>query len=264
MFSVDRPGRDIFQTIPDKNRRKGSNAPLGRQKGIISCLTFNSVYSTVFCSGTYGDTTIALYDESSPPSQQLLQILYHSKGGADRPGVSQVRVWCGVCGGGVRACAGAAALLRACAYLLVQVMFSRCGQYIFAGYRKESKIVCWDIRGSPGIPVFTLSRQNTTLTNQRMQFDLDNSGKFLVTGTQNGHVLIYDVAATNSENATQTTDYTAIAAPVEDGSRLVSSWQAHYGKLSFYSLLFLIIILVQICFNSIILLTLSCSCRLCQ
>jgi len=77
-------------------------------------------------------------------------------------------------------------------YGVTQVQFSPDGRYLFAGGRKSNSITCWDIRNTGQI-LYDLSR--VANTNQRISFDIHYSGSYLATGSQDGHVLIYDVSS---------------------------------------------------------------------
>lgn len=92
--------------------------------------------------------------------------------------------------------------------------FSLDGSLLFSASRVANTISCWDIR-STGNVLYELPRPGRT--NQRIHFDLDPSGRVLVTGDQNGQLLFYDVA-TGYEDS-------------ENSSRLLHSFQAHNGKL---------------------------------
>ncbi|XP_015684771.1 telomerase Cajal body protein 1, partial [Protobothrops mucrosquamatus] len=67
--------------------------------------------------------------------------------------------------------------------------FSPDGLYLFTGGRKDAEILCWDLR-QPDEVVFSLSR--TVGTNQRLYFDLDPSGRYLLSGNTNGLVTVWD------------------------------------------------------------------------
>lgn len=71
---------------------------------------------------------------------------------------------------------------------ITHLKWSPCGRYLWAGGRKSSDILCVDIR----MTRHELGRVSRTLTsNQRMMFDIDPWGKYLITGTQDGKVLVY-------------------------------------------------------------------------
>ncbi|KAM3823907.1 LOW QUALITY PROTEIN: telomerase Cajal body protein 1 [Vipera latastei] len=72
---------------------------------------------------------------------------------------------------------------------ITHAAFSPDGIYLFTGGRKDAEILCWDLR-QPGEMVFSLSR--TVGTNQRLYFDLDPSGRYLVSGNTNGLVTVWD------------------------------------------------------------------------
>ncbi|XP_069738584.1 telomerase Cajal body protein 1 [Phaenicophaeus curvirostris] len=63
------------------------------------------------------------------------------------------------------------------------------GQRLFAGGRKDRHILCWDLR-RPDPPLMALER--LVATNQRVTFDLDLSGRFLVSGDSDGFLTVWD------------------------------------------------------------------------
>jgi WD40 repeat protein len=69
-----------------------------------------------------------------------------------------------------------------------QVLFSRDGHYLYSGARRDPAIHCWDVRGG-GEALYTLERA-TADTNQRVQFDIDPSGRHLATGGGDGTVRV--------------------------------------------------------------------------
>ncbi|TPX69305.1 hypothetical protein SpCBS45565_g02562 [Spizellomyces sp. 'palustris'] len=75
---------------------------------------------------------------------------------------------------------------------ITQVQFSMDGCYLFTASRKSDEIQCWDIRNTGEI-IARYQRKGDT--NQRINFDLDPSGRYLSTGDQDGHILIYDLKA---------------------------------------------------------------------
>ncbi|XP_041345133.1 telomerase Cajal body protein 1, partial [Pyrgilauda ruficollis] len=70
--------------------------------------------------------------------------------------------------------------------------FSPCGTQLYAGGRKDRHILCWDLR-VPERPLLALPRR--VATNQRVTFDLDPSGRFLVSGDTDGFVTVWDTLA---------------------------------------------------------------------
>ncbi|XP_075597697.1 telomerase Cajal body protein 1 [Balearica regulorum gibbericeps] len=67
--------------------------------------------------------------------------------------------------------------------------FSPDGNRLYAGGRKDRHILCWDLR-SPERPLLGLERR--VGTNQRVTFDLDPTGRFLVSGDTDGFVTVWD------------------------------------------------------------------------
>jgi WD40 repeat protein len=100
---------------------------------------------------------------------------------------------------------------------VTQVKFSKDGLYLFSASRHADSILCWDIRDSANV-LYELPRPGRT--NQRIQFDLDASGKYLITGDNDGHVLLYDISTQELEN-------------IETKQRLSYSFKANDGKYIF-------------------------------
>ncbi|XP_064638725.1 telomerase Cajal body protein 1-like [Lineus longissimus] len=81
---------------------------------------------------------------------------------------------------------------------ITHIKFSPDGNYIYSGGRKDPEILCWDVR-SYGKPLFSLRR--TVETNQRMYFDLDRTGRYLVSGNHDGTTSVWDLSsAQESDN----------------------------------------------------------------
>ncbi|XP_056156484.1 telomerase Cajal body protein 1 [Lampris incognitus] len=72
---------------------------------------------------------------------------------------------------------------------LTHLLFSPDGNYLYTGGRKDPEILCWDLR-EPGKVVFSLQRK--VATNQRIYFDLDLSGRYLLSGDTEGMVSLWD------------------------------------------------------------------------
>ncbi|KAM7377523.1 hypothetical protein PAMA_014026 [Pampus argenteus] len=72
---------------------------------------------------------------------------------------------------------------------LTHLFFSPDGNYLYTGGRKDPEILCWDLR-EPDKVVFSLKRN--VATNQRIYFDLDPSGRYLLSGDTEGVVSVWD------------------------------------------------------------------------
>jgi len=73
---------------------------------------------------------------------------------------------------------------------ITQVQFSTDGNYLFIGARKSSSIACWDLRKT-GMLLYRLPRK--AQTNQRINFDIDSTNSYLITGSQDNNILVYDL-----------------------------------------------------------------------
>ncbi|PAA80188.1 hypothetical protein BOX15_Mlig002182g122 [Macrostomum lignano] len=83
---------------------------------------------------------------------------------------------------------------------VTQLQFSPCGNLLYSGGRKDPEIHCWDVR-RPGVILATMRR--VVATNQRLQFDLDPGGRYLLSPCYTGRVRVFDLktppAPTNCE-----------------------------------------------------------------
>ncbi|KMT04497.1 hypothetical protein BVRB_8g181630 [Beta vulgaris subsp. vulgaris] len=121
------------------------------QSGIISAIAFSPANSGMLATGSYDQTT-AIYREDN---MELLYVLHGQEGG------------------------------------VTHVQFSKDGNYLYTGARKDPYIMCWDVRNTVEV-VYKLYR-STENTNQRISFDIEPSGRHLGTGGQDGLVHIYDL-----------------------------------------------------------------------
>ena len=58
--------------------------------------------------------------------------------------------------------------------------FSKDGNFLYTGARRDTDIFCWDVRYTSGV-VYCLKR-DTGATNQRIAFDIEPCGRHLATG----------------------------------------------------------------------------------
>ncbi|KAK7836441.1 telomerase cajal body protein 1 [Quercus suber] len=121
------------------------------QTGIISALAFCPTHTGLLAMGSYSQTT-AIYQEDN---MELLYVLHGQEGG------------------------------------VTHVQFSKDGNYLYTGGRKDPYILCWDIRKAVDV-VYKLYRSSES-TNQRILFDIEPLGRHLGSGGQDGFVHIYDL-----------------------------------------------------------------------
>ncbi|XP_004468824.2 telomerase Cajal body protein 1 [Dasypus novemcinctus] len=74
---------------------------------------------------------------------------------------------------------------------ITHLCFHPDGNLLFSGARKDAELLCWDLR-RPGRPLWSLSRE--VATNQRIYFDVDPTGQFLVSGSTSGAVSVWDTS----------------------------------------------------------------------
>ncbi|XP_031276764.1 telomerase Cajal body protein 1 [Pistacia vera] len=121
------------------------------QAGIISGITFSPSHTGMLATGSYSQTS-AIYREDN---MELLYILHGQEGG------------------------------------ITHLQFSKDGNYLYTGGRKDPYILCWDVRKA--VEVVYKFYRSSEYTNQRILFDIDPSGRHLGTGGQDGLVHIYDL-----------------------------------------------------------------------
>ncbi|KAG9274526.1 telomerase Cajal body protein 1 [Astyanax mexicanus] len=79
---------------------------------------------------------------------------------------------------------------------VTHLLFSPDGYHLYTGGRKDPEILCWDLR-DPGRVLFSLPR--TVSTNQRIYFDLDPSGRYLMSGDTEGVMSVWDILTAPSD-----------------------------------------------------------------
>ncbi|XP_022927126.1 telomerase Cajal body protein 1 [Cucurbita moschata] len=121
------------------------------QTGIISAIAFSPTHNGMLALGSYSQTT-GIYREDN---MELLYVLHGQEGG------------------------------------ITHIQFSKDGNYLYTGGRKDPYILCWDIRKSVDV-VYKLYRSSEH-TNQRIFFDIEPCGQHLGTGGQDGFVHVYDL-----------------------------------------------------------------------
>ncbi|XP_068128185.1 telomerase Cajal body protein 1 [Hyperolius riggenbachi] len=73
---------------------------------------------------------------------------------------------------------------------VTHLLFSSDGNCIFSGGRKDPEILCWDVR-HPGQILSSFKR--AVATNQRIYFDMEISGRYLLSGDTQGLVTVWDM-----------------------------------------------------------------------
>ncbi|EPQ56054.1 hypothetical protein GLOTRDRAFT_41432, partial [Gloeophyllum trabeum ATCC 11539] len=179
VFDVVSPGEGSrLHTTPSKKSKDGL-------KGIISSLAFAPSYGsdTYFAAGSLTPSSsytsnIALFTEDSNGTP----IGY--------PGVDSA-------GGGVRAA-------------VTQLQFNATSPHIlYASFRRHCCIYSWDLRGDISTPLKVFrygdakgaTRARDEMTNQKLRFDSDLSGRWLSSGDQNGDVSVFDVNDDSAESS---------------------------------------------------------------
>lgn len=71
------------------------------------------------------------------------------------------------------------------------------GWVLFAGGRRDHRVLAWDVRLTQRGPLRTMKRHCPT--NQHMYFDVDANGRYLITGTRDRHAVVFDLRDGGSE-----------------------------------------------------------------
>ncbi|GFU42113.1 telomerase Cajal body protein 1 [Nephila pilipes] len=136
--------------LPGRNfETRQTFAKKSGQPGIISCFAFTRQNRNISAVGSY-QKSIGIYSE---PDGELECLLEGQKGG------------------------------------LTQLQFSPDGNLLYSGGRKDSEILCWDLRYL-GEVLFCLRR--SCVTNQRLYFDISRCGRYVVSGNNNGIISVWD------------------------------------------------------------------------
>ncbi|XP_077986818.1 telomerase Cajal body protein 1-like [Glandiceps talaboti] len=107
---------------------------------------------------------------------------------------------------------------------VTHLKFSPDGNLLYSGGRKDPEILCWDLR-NPGVVLYKMVRNADT--NQRMYFDIDSTGQFIVSGNDNGSLTVWDT------HVSPTTDNTNDNEPT---LQPVLTYVAHYDSVNGVSL----------------------------
>ncbi|KAL0281532.1 UNVERIFIED_CONTAM: hypothetical protein PYX00_002490 [Menopon gallinae] len=149
-------------SLPGRVSEERNVKPKGEsvfQTSIISCISINPVAPNIYALGSY-DRTIGIYTE---PKGELQCLMKGHTGG------------------------------------ITEMKFSSDGVQLYSGGRKDSEIICWDLR-NPGRIMCIMKREVNT--NQRIYFDLANEKPHLVTGSTDGRIIIYDTTVLTEDKET--------------------------------------------------------------
>ncbi|KAG1807996.1 uncharacterized protein BJ212DRAFT_1449153 [Suillus subaureus] len=158
IFDIQQPGEgDRLPTTPSKKSKDGL-------KGIISSIAFSSSYD-YYAIGSLTPSlqamdNIALYSESNQAAIMPIGGAYSQSGSLSHS---------------------------------PQLKFNPTKPHIlYAAFRRHDAIYAWDLRSDTSVPVkvFRTSPDSCkTLTNQKIEFDIDCAGRWLSVGDQNGYVV---------------------------------------------------------------------------
>lgn len=209
VFDIANPGRDSTQLRLGSTRRSTDG-----QKGLVSALTFSPPqigFNNVFALGTYAPGSIYLYDDRmSAAASTILNgvcLVGHGKSHSRKKrrfaavqvqddnceheeddvgsffSAAKVRWFQGRAQGGV-----------------TQLSFSPSQDFIlYSASRRSDAVLAWDVRMTSGnsnyasVPISGISSFATdSSTNQRLEFDFDETGERLFVGGRDKCVRVYD------------------------------------------------------------------------
>lgn len=168
IFDIQQPGEgDRLPTTPSKKSKDGL-------KGIISSIAFSSSYD-YYAIGSLTPSSqamdnIALYSESNQAAIMPIGGAYSHSG-------------------------------------VTQLKFNPTKPHIlYAAFRRHDAIYAWDLRSDTSVPVKvfrTSPDSRKTLTNQKIEFDIDYAGRWLSVGDQNGRVSMFDLGDSDELDSQQ-------------------------------------------------------------
>lgn len=205
VFETSRPGNEgwKFSTTPTRKAKEG-------QKGIISTIAFCPDRSGLWAAGSYG-RTIGLYDERQDGALYIL-----SDGDVDDDQIRRATVPGRTPSPNRRTMGG-----------VTQVTFSPDGMYLYSASRKDNLILCWDIRNSDA--VLCAFDRGPSDTNQRMSFDVDGAGKWLVAGDTEGVVSVFGLDGPRTAVADTEIGYDGNVGLDGGKNRIQKTWSVHQG-----------------------------------
>ncbi|KAG1873224.1 WD40-repeat-containing domain protein [Suillus subluteus] len=165
IFDIQQPGEgDRLPTTPSKKSKDGL-------KGIISSIAFSSSYD-YYAIGSLSPSSqamdnIALYSESNQAAIMPIGGAYSHSGLKFNPTKPHI---------------------------------------LYAAFRRHDAIYAWDLRSDTSVPVkvFRMSPDSRkTLTNQKIEFDIDCAGRWLSVGDQNGCVSMFDLGDSDELDSEQ-------------------------------------------------------------
>lgn len=168
IFDIQQPGEgDRLPTTPSKKSKDGL-------KGIISSIAFSSSYD-YYAIGSLTPSSqamdnIALYSESNQAAIMPIGGAYSQSG-------------------------------------VTQLKFNPTRPHIlYAAFRRHDAIYAWDLRSDTSVPVKvfrTIPDSRKTLTNQKIEFDIDCAGRWLGVGDQHGCISIFDLGDSDELDSEQ-------------------------------------------------------------
>lgn len=116
---------------------------------------------------------------------------------------------------------------------VTSMKFSADGRYLWIALRVSGLLYSFDVRNLLR-PVLVLDRG--PLTNQRMQFDLDPTGQYVLAGTDDGRVLMWDSWEVEPWNSSSANAQAAVVGESAQPAYCVKSapqvWQAHSAAVN--------------------------------
>lgn len=194
LFHAGRPGHECarWPTTPTR-------ASKGGQRGIISSVAFAGDDAAVFAAGCF-DGSVAAYDTRTSGVVQAFTDgppAATGGGGCEAAMILDYRPAAAVAGAGASAGASTAPAPpprgragSAPRPAVTQVSFTPDGRHLCVGFRRHCELRVWDAR-KPAAPALRCYRDASS--NQRLQFSVDSTSRWLASGSRDGRVALYDL-----------------------------------------------------------------------
>jgi len=174
IFDPSNPQQPLRTIRATGGKKRKRDTQLRRpQRGIVSCFSHSPILGEKFFAAGCYDKTIGIYDSESSSDEPELVLYGQHEGG------------------------------------VTHLQFTPDGRYLFSGARRDNQLLGWDIRNTSAV-LYRFERVSSA-TNQRIYFDIDPSGQYLISGGLDGRLLVFDLNRGDTSAVGWLNDHTGVA-----------------------------------------------------